>query len=362
MAISTLIYQTIAGITPLDEISMDAARSRQDTLTKPLGSLGRLEALSIQLAGIFANPIPEIRRKCVMIAAGDHGVVAEGVSAYPQEVTPQMVLNFLSGGAAINVLARHVSSEIVVIDAGVAADLEPHPLLTSEKIGKGTNNFAVGPAMTNQQAIQCLEVGIKAATREIGLGTDLIACGEMGIGNTTSSSAITAVITGSDPNVTTGRGTGLEDEGLANKVDVIKRGIKLNNADPSNGLDVLTKLGGFEIGVLSGIMLGAAANHKPVLVDGFISGAAALIAWRLSPLVVDYFISAHRSVEPGHSVGLESMGISPLLTMDMRLGEGTGAALAMPIVEAAVKCLSQMATFEQAGVSERNEDDDEVSN
>ena len=184
----------------------------------------------------------------------------------------------------------------------------------------------------------------------------------MGIGNTTSSSAITAVITGSDPNVTTGRGTGLEDEGLANKVDVIRRAIKLNNADPSNGLDVLTKLGGFEIGVLSGIMLGAAANHKPVLVDGFISGAAALIAWRLSPLVVNYFISAHRSVEPGHSVGLESMGISPILTMDMRLGEGTGAALAMPIVEAAVKCLSQMATFEQAGVSERNEDDDEVSN
>lgn len=297
-----------------------------------------------------------------MIAAGDHGVVAEGVSAYPQEVTPQMVLNFLSGGAAINVLARHVSSEIVVIDAGVAADLDPHPLLISEKVGKGTNNFAIGPAMTNQQAIQCLEIGIRAVTSEIDLGTDLIACGEMGIGNTTSSSAITAAVTGVDPGATTGRGTGLEDEGLANKVDVIRRAIKLNNADPSNGLDVLTKLGGFEIGVLSGIMLGAAANHRPVLVDGFISGAAALIAWKLSPLAVNYFIGAHRSVEPGHGIGLEAMGISPLLTMDMRLGEGTGAALAMPIVEAAVKCLSQMATFEQAGVSERNEDDDEGPN
>tara|TARA_B100001013_G_C24590547_1_gene434604 strand:+ start:136 stop:1029 length:894 start_codon:yes stop_codon:yes gene_type:complete len=297
-----------------------------------------------------------------MIAAGDHGVVAEGVSAYPQEVTPQMVLNFLSGGAAINVLARHVSSEIVVIDAGVAADLDPHPLLISEKVGKGTNNFAIGPAMTNQQAIQCLEIGIRAAISEIYLGTDLIACGEMGIGNTTSSSAITAAVTGVDPEATTGRGTGLEDEALAHKVDVIRRAIKLNNADSSNGLDVLTKLGGFEIGVLAGIMLGAAANHRPVLVDGFISGAAALIAWKLSPLAVNYFIGAHRSVEPGHGIGLEAMGISPLLTMDMRLGEGSGAALAMPIVEAAVKCLSQMATFEQAGVSERNEDDDEGSN
>ena len=362
MAISDLIDKTLAGIPPLDKISMDSARNRQDTLTKPLGSLGRLEALSIQLAGIFATPMPEIRRKCVMIAAGDHGVVAEGVSAYPQEVTPQMVLNFLSGGAAINVLARHVSSEIVVIDAGVAADLDPHPLLISEKVGKGTNNFAIGPAMTNQQAIQCLEIGIRAAISEIDLGTDLIACGEMGIGNTTSSSAITAAVTGVDPEATTGRGTGLEDEALAHKVDVIRRAIKLNNADSSNGLDVLTKLGGFEIGVLAGIMLGAAANHRPVLVDGFISGAAALIAWKLSPLAVNYFIGAHRSVEPGHGIGLEAMGISPLLAMDMRLGEGSGAALAMPIVEAAVKCLSQMATFEQAGVSERNEDDDEGSN
>jgi len=283
-------------------------------------------------------------------------VVAEGVSAYPQEVTPQMVYNFLSGGAAINVLARHVGADIVIIDAGVAADLEPHPLLRAAKIGRGTANMAVGPSMSRQQAVQCLETGIQAGQDQIDAGADLIACGDMGIGNTTASSAITAVITGADPEVTTGRGTGLEDAALAHKVQVIRRAIQLNQADSSDGLDVLTKLGGFEIGVLSGIMLGAAAAHRPVLVDGFISGAAALIAWRLCPRSASYFIAAHRSVEPGHGVGLEAMGLSPLLNLEMRLGEGTGAALAMPLVEAAAKCLAEMATFSQAGVSERDED------
>ena len=355
MAISALVDRILRAITPLDEASMAAARARQDTLTKPLGSLGRLEELSVQLAGIFANPVPSIGRKCVILAAGDHGVVAEGVSAYPQEVTPQMVQNFLLGGAAINVLARHVGTEIVIIDAGVAANLEPHPLLKSAKIGRGTANMAMGPAMSRQQAVQCLETGIQAALEQINAGTDLIACGDMGIGNTTASSAITAVITGTDPEVTTGRGTGLEDAALAHKVQVIRQAVQLNQADPTDGLDVLTKLGGFEIGVLSGIMLGAAAGRRPVLVDGFISGAAALITWRLCPLATRYFIAAHRSVEPGHSVGLEAMGLSPLLNMEMRLGEGTGAALAMPLVEAAAKCLAEMATFTQAGVSERDE-------
>ena len=361
MAISALVDRTLAAIAPVDEGAMAAARARQDTLTKPLGSLGRLEELSVQLAGIFADPIPKIGRKCVMLAAGDHGVVAEGVSAYPQEVTPQMVFNFLSGGAGINVLARHVGAEIVIIDAGVAADLEPHPLLRAAKIGKGTANIAVGPAMTRQQAIQCLETGIQAAQEELGLGSDLIACGDMGIGNTTASSAITAVITGADPQVTTGRGTGLEDPALTHKVQVIRRAIQLNQADPTDGLDVLTKLGGFEIGVLSGIMLAVAAGRRPVLVDGFISGTAALIAWRLCPLAAGYFIAAHQSVEPGHSVGLRAMGLSPLLNLEMRLGEGTGAALAMPIVEAAAKCLAEMATFAQAGVSERSEDGNDPS-
>jgi nicotinate-nucleotide--dimethylbenzimidazole phosphoribosyltransferase len=356
MAISALVDRTLAAIAPLDQAAMAAARARQDTLTKPLGSLGRLEELSVRLAGIFADPLPSIGRKCVILAAGDHGVVAEGVSAYPQEVTPQMVYNFLSGGAAINVLARQVGAEIVIIDAGVAADLKPHPLLRSAKIGRGTANMAVGPAMNQQQAVHCLETGIQAAQEQIDAGADLIACGDMGIGNTTASSAITAVITGTDPEVTTGRGTGLEDAALAHKVQVIRRAIQLNQAEPSDGLDVLTKLGGFEIGVLSGIMLGAAAGRRPVLVDGFISGAAALIAWRLCPLAASYLVAAHRSVEPGHGVALEAMGLSPLLNLEMRLGEGTGAALAMPLVEAAAKCLAEMATFTQAGVSERDED------
>ncbi len=358
MTISPLVDMTVEGIVPLDEAAMAAARARQDTLTKPLGSLGRLEDLSIMLAGMFGDPIPRINRKSVILAAGDHGVVAEGVSAYPQEVTPQMVYNFLRGGAGINVLARQAGAEIVILDAGVAADLEPHPLLRSVKVAYGTANMAVGPAMTREQAIRCLEIGIDAAKEQIGEGADLIACGDMGIGNTTASSAITSVATGADPSITTGRGTGLDDPGLAHKVEVIRKAIEVNNPDPRDGMDVLTKVGGLEIGVLAGAMLGTAASHRPVVVDGFISGAAALIAWLISPTVRDYFIAAHQSVEPGHRVGLDAMGLTPLLDMGMRLGEGTGAALAMHLIEASARCLAEMATFAEAGVSERSDDEE----
>ncbi len=357
MTISPLIDRTIAGIGPLDEPAMAAARARQDTLTKPLGSLGRLEELSVLLAGIFGEATPTIRRKSVILAAGDHGVVAEGVSAYPQEVTPQMVYNFLRGGAGINVLARQTGTDIVIFDAGVAADLEPHPQLRSAKIARGTANMAIGPAMTRQQAIQCIETGINAAQEQIAAGADLIGCGDMGIGNTTPSSAITAVITGADPAVTTGRGTGLEDQALEHKVRVVRRAIEINQPDPKDGLDVLTKVGGFEIGLLAGAMLGTAAGRRPVVVDGFISGAAALIAWTMSPRAGSYFIASHQSVEPGHRVGLDAMGLNPLLDLGMRLGEGTGAALAMPIIEAAARCLAEMATFDEAGVSERSEEE-----
>ena len=357
MTASDLIEQTLAAIIPLDQSAMDAARARQDTLTKPQGSLGRLEELSITLAGIFRDPIPQINRKAVILAAGDHGVVAEGVSAYPQEVTPAMVANFLAGGAAINVLARHVGASIVVLDAGVAADLDPNPLLRSVKIGRGTANIAIGPAMTRQDAIKCIETGIAAANEQIAEGADLIAFGDMGIGNTTPSSAITAVVTGADPEMTTGRGTGLDDPALAHKVDVVRRAIEVNDPDPKDGLDLLAKVGGFEIGVLAGAMLGTAAGHRPAVVDGFISGAAALIAWTLSPTLSHYLIASHQSVEPGHRIGMEAMGLTPLLDMGMRLGEGSGAALAMPIIEAAAKCLSEMATFADAGVSERIEDE-----
>ena len=357
MSISDLVDRTIEDIVPLDETAMAAARARQDQLTKPLGSLGRLEELSIQLAGIFGEATPSIRRKTVILAAGDHGVVAEGVSAYPQDVTPAMVMNFLGGGAAINVLANHAGAEIIVLDAGVAADLPEHPSLRSVKIGRGTNNIAGGPAMTREQAIQCLEKGIETAREQISAGSDLLACGDMGIGNTTPSSAITSVITGAGTDVTTGRGTGLDDAGLAHKASVVKRAIDVNKPDAKDGLDVLMKVGGFEIGVLAGVFLGAAAGRRPVIVDGFISGAAALIAYTIAPGAAHRFIASHQSVEPGHRISLSHMGLEPLLDMGMRLGEGSGAALSMHIVEAAAKCLSDMATFAEAGVSEKIEDD-----
>ncbi len=357
MAISDLIDRTVKEIVPLDEESMAAARARQDQLTKPLGSLGRLEDVSVHLAGIFGEATPRIRRKTVILAAGDHGVVAEGVSAYPQDVTPAMVMNFLGGGAAINVLTKHAGAEILVLDAGVAADLPSHSSLRSVKIGRGTGNIAVGPAMTRDQAIQCLETGIETSRELISEGSDLLACGDMGIGNTTPSSAITSVITGAGTNVTTGRGTGLDDTGLAHKTSVVQRAIDINRPDPKDGLDVLMKVGGFEIGVLAGVFLGAAAGHRPVVIDGFISGAAALIAHTMAPEARHRFIASHQSVEPGHRIALGSMGLTPLLDLGMRLGEGTGATLAMHVIEAAAKCLSNMATFAEAGVSNKTEDD-----
>ena len=361
MAISELIDRTVKEIVPLDEAAMASAKARQDQLTKPQGSLGRLEDLSVRLAGIFGEATPSIRRKTVILAAGDHGVVAEGVSAYPQDVTPAMVMNFMGGGAAINVLAKHAGADIVVLDAGVAADLPSHPALRSVKIGRGTNNIATGPAMTREQAIQCLETGIETCREQIAAGSDLLACGDMGIGNTTPSSAITSVISGAGTDATTGRGTGLDDTGLAHKVSVVQRAIDINRPDPKDGLDVLMKVGGFEIGVLAGVFLGAAAGHRPVVVDGFISGAAALIAYTIAPKAGHRFIASHQSVEPGHRIALRCMGLDPLLDLGMRLGEGTGATRAMHVIEAATKGLSDMATFAEAGVSEKTEDGQEAA-
>ena len=356
MTISSLVDQTIAAIGSLDADAVAAAEVRQGVLTKPPGSLGRLESLSIQLAGIFGQPIPQITGKAVIVVAGDHGVASEGVSAYPAEVTPQMVFNFLAGGAAINALARHAGADITVIDAGVAVDLDPQPGLTIAKVGYGAGNIAAGPAMSRDDAIRCLEIGINAANASADAGANLIAGGDMGIGNTTPSAAITAAITGADVATVTGRGTGVDDDALAAKIATIRRALDVNEPDGEDGLDVLIKVGGYEIGVLAGVMLGAAARNCAVIVDGFISGAAALIAWRICPQIAGRMIAAHRSVEPGHNVGLQAMGLSPLLDMDMRLGEGTGAALAMHIVEAAAKCLSEMATFAEAGVSDRDDE------
>jgi nicotinate-nucleotide--dimethylbenzimidazole phosphoribosyltransferase len=347
----TGLQDIINRIQPLDEAAMSAARARQDTLTKPPGSLGRLEELTIQLAGITGQEIPLIKEKVLITMAGDHGVVAEGVSVFPQEVTLQMVLNFLHGGAAINVLARHVGARIQFVDMGVASDLDPHPLLLDRKIAYGTANIAAGPAMTSEQAEKAVIAGIEVVQAEIARGLDIVGTGDMGIANTTPSAAVASALTGFEPAQIAGRGTGVDDEGLRRKIQVIERALDVNTPDPDNGLDVLAKVGGFEIGGLAGVILGAAANHKPVMVDGFISTAAAMIAVAIVPRVKPYLISAHRSKENGHRQMVDWLGLKPLVDFDLRLGEGTGAALGISIAEAACKLLAEMATFAEAGVT-----------
>jgi nicotinate-nucleotide--dimethylbenzimidazole phosphoribosyltransferase len=357
--------EMIARILPLDESAQAEARARQGVLTKPRGSLGRLESLSIQLAGILGNPLPQIKHKVIITMAGDHGVVAEGISAYPQEVTPQMVLNFLKGGAAINVLARHVGARVTVVDMGVASDLSSHPNLTHAKVAPGTANMAAGPAMSRQQGLQSLQAGIRVVEAELSRGLDILGVGEMGIGNTTPSAAIAAALTGRPPAEIVGRGTGIDDTSLAHKIDTVQRALHVNRPNPVDALDVLAKVGGFEIGGMAGAMLAAAAHRCPVMVDGFISTAAAMIAVALAPGVRPYLIASHRSQERGHHLMLDWLGLEPLLDLDLRLGEGTGAALGIFLAEAACKILSEMATCDQAGVSQTErsprEDDNERS-
>jgi nicotinate-nucleotide--dimethylbenzimidazole phosphoribosyltransferase len=348
-----MLQEIIAKIQPLDEAAIAAASARQNTLTKPPGSLGRLEELSIQLAGVTGQSIPQINDKVIITMAGDHGVVAEGVSAYPSEVTPQMVLNFLYEGAAINVLSKHIGARITVVDMGVAADMEPHPALVSKKIAKGTANMTKGPAMSREEAVNAILAGMDVVNAEIEKGLDIVGTGDMGIGNTTPSAAIAAVLTGIEPAKLAGRGTGVDDEGLKRKIDAIERALDINKPNPKDGLDVLAKVGGFEIAGLVGVILGAAAHRKPVMVDGFISTAAAMIAVSLAPIVKGYLISAHRSQEYGHMQMIEWLGLKPLVDLDFRLGEGTGAALGISLAEAACKILAEMATFAEAGVSDK---------
>lgn len=347
------INQTIAGIRPLDKGAMEVARIRQDSLTKPRGSLGQLETLSIQVAGIKGNPRPRIIHKVIFTLAGDHGVTKEGVSAYPSEVTPQMVYNFLRGGAGINVLAKHIGGRVVVADLGVASTLERHPDLKDRKVAMGTRNMARGPAMSREEAIRCIEAGIELVEVELPKGMDILGTGDMGIGNTTSSSTITAAITNADVVSVTGRGTGLDDDGWERKVKIIKKALDINRPDPKDAIDVLSKVGGFEIGGIAGVILAGARYRVPVVIDGFISGAAALIAATLSPQVKPYLIASHQSAEQGHRVLLEYLGLKPLLNLDLRLGEGTGAALGIFLVEASLKVLDEMATFAEAGISEK---------
>ncbi|MFC1911663.1 nicotinate-nucleotide--dimethylbenzimidazole phosphoribosyltransferase [Chloroflexota bacterium] len=347
------LTRTIEMIKPLDKEAAVKAQARQDILTKPQGSLGRLEELSVQLAGIQGEPLPRIKNKAIMVMAGDHGVVAEKVGNWPQEVTAQMVYNFLGGGAGINVIARQTGTRVIVADMGVATRLTPNPQLISRKIDSGTRNMALGPAMTAEQAVKSIETGIELVSEELTKGLDILGTGDMGIGNTTASSAIFAAITGKPVTEVTGRGTGLTDAQLARKVSVISRALEVNQPDPSQPLEVLAKVGGFEIGGLAGVMLAAAANRIPVVIDGFISGAAALIAATLCPTLKNYLIAAHLSAEAGHRLLLEHLGLKPLLSLDMRLGEGTGAALGIFLAEASARILAEMATFTEAGVSEK---------
>jgi nicotinate-nucleotide--dimethylbenzimidazole phosphoribosyltransferase len=348
------LQEVLAQIAPLNAPAMQAARARQDGLTKPQGSLGRLEELSVQLAGISGRcPPPLPARRAVLVFAGDHGVVAQGVSAYPQEVTPQMVYNFLRGGAAINVLARQAGARVIVVDAGVASNLAPAEGLVSGKIARGTADMSVGPAMTRAHARVAVELGIRVAEAEIARGLDLLACGEMGIGNSTPATAIIATFSGKPVREITGPGTGLSAPAVAFKAAVVERSLAFNRPDPGDGLDVLAKVGGYEIGAIAGAMLAAAAHQVPVVVDGFIATAGALIASALAPQASAYMIAGHRSAEPGHDAALACLGLRPLLDLGMRLGEGTGAVLAMNLVDAAARILGEMATFAEAGVSEK---------
>jgi nicotinate-nucleotide--dimethylbenzimidazole phosphoribosyltransferase len=338
-------------IAPLDMRVMAQAAARWDTLTKPRGSLGRLEALACQVAGISGRARPRLTERLVFVLAGDHGVAAEGVSAYPSGVTAQMVDNFLRGGAAINVLARQLGARVIVVDMGVDVEISSVPGLVQKKVRRGTRNFAQEPAMTAQEALACVETGIELAEAEVKPSHTWVVTGDMGIGNTTASSAIIAAMTGEPVERVTGRGTGISGAGLARKAAVIKEALDRHRPRAQDTLDVLSKVGGFEIGGLAGIVLGAAARRCPVVLDGLIATAAALLAVGLVPTVREYLIAGHRSVEPGHTVALQALGLEPVLDLELRLGEGTGGVLALPVLEAACRLLDEMATFEEAGVA-----------
>lgn len=347
------ITDTISKIKPIDANLMLLAQNHIDNLTKPLGSLGRLESLAKQIVGITAQLKPKIKSKIIFTMAADHGVTEEKVSAYPKEVTEQMVYNFIRGGAGINVLARHIGAKVVVVDMGVARDLRPHPNLLIKKVNYGSQNMCKTTAMSKEEAIKSIAYGIEVfeeiyETEPL----DIIGLGDMGIGNTTASSAIIACISGKNVEEVTGYGTGISQDNFLNKVEVIKRALAKHSPNPNDPWDILVKVGGFEIGGLCGLTLAAASRRVPVVCDGFITTAAALLAYKLCPMVKDYLIASHNSVEIGHQIMLETMGLKPLLNLDLRLGEGTGAALAINLIEASIKILNEMATFEQANVSQ----------
>ena len=349
-----LLEKTCQDIFPQDSETRDKAKQRLEMLTMPHWALGDLMDLAIDIAGMCGSIKPQLKRKAIFTMAGDHGVTEEGVSKFPAEVTPQMVYNFVNGGAGINALANQAGAEVIVVDMGVNAnlsELSEQGKILNKKIGFGTNNIAKGPAMSIANARKAVESGIEIAL-EYGKKFDLFGTGDMGIGNTTPSTAITAVITGKELRDLTGRGTGLDDQQLEGKISTIEKALEVNKPDKNNGLEILATLGGYEIGGIAGLIIGGAMQRKPIVIDGFISTAGALIAYKIEPFVRDYLIFAHRSVEPGHKYMQEVLGCEkPLLDLNMRLGEGTGAALAMNIVEASCAVLTEVATFEEAAVA-----------
>ena len=341
----------VEAIPPLDTGAMDAARRRNAELTKPPGSLGCLEELAIRLAGMRGETRPALHHRTVILGAADHGVVDAGVTAYPQAVTRQMVANITNGGAAISVLARQAGARLVVIDFGVAGQPFDSEGVVDRRIGPGTANFLQGPAMSRDQAAAAILAGAEALDFEAVRGLDVVATGEMGIGNTTAAAAITAALLGAAARDVTGRGTGIDDAGLEHKIAVIEQSLARHRPDPADPLGVLSSVGGFEVAGLAGVMLAAGSRRIPVVVDGFICGAAALVAARLSPRLPGYLIQSHCSVEPGHALVLGELGLEPLFDLSLRLGEGSGAALAMPMVVSASALHDEMATFAEAGVS-----------
>ena len=350
------LSEIVKGIQPVDKQWIAKARERTAQLVMPTRALGRLHEISEQLCGIQTTLQPSINRKAVLVMAGDHGIVNEGVSAYPQEVTGAMVQTFLAGGAGINAICRQVSADVYVVDMGIIADFADANMPGSDrmiihKIAPGTANFAQGPAMSRQEAEQAVMFGFQEASRLFQDGVDIIGTGDMGIGNTTPSAAIGVVLCGTDLLEMVGRGTGVDDEGLSRKQAVIRRGIEVNNPIPADGLDVLSKIGGFEIGGIAGCVLAGAYHRRPVMIDGFISTAGALIAQAICPTVTEYLLSGHCSEEPGHRHMLKRLNLNPILDLGMRLGEGTGGAMAMSIVEGALRVFKEVLTFAEAGVA-----------
>ena len=353
---SDLVAETVAAVRPVSADARAAARDRLDRMTKPRGALGRVEDLAVALAGIAGSCPPSLPQPAgVAIFAGDHGVHAQGVTPWPQEVTAQMVANFLAGGAVVNAFARQVGASVTVIDVGVRTPLDAHPELRQRRVAASTADMTAGPAMSRDEARRAVEVGIEVAAELVEAGHRCVITGDMGIANTTPAAALICAFTGADPAVATGRGTGIDDATLARKTEVVRRALARHTPDPADPLGVVAAVGGLEHAALAGFILGGAAAGVPVLLDGVNAGAAALVAAGLAPDAVGYCLAGHVSAEPGHTRALAALGVTPLLDLGMRLGEGTGALLALPVLAGAARALQDVATFDAAGVVDKTD-------